>query len=183
MELTPKQTKYAEAKAQMLLSGKGSNSDALRESYDCDNMTEKTVHEMASKVNGNYKVRTRVAELLDDCKTSDITPELIEKGLLNEALQAEIYGQAPAGSGVSCATCHLPRRHSPELQSAEWFVEHNPNANLEPNEAMIEPICMQCHGIALALNALSDRELIASNFTGKPIRSLRTLELVRRGAE
>jgi hypothetical protein len=83
--------------------------------------------------------------------------------------QAEMAGDAPEGSGVSCASCHMPRI---EVESAygesRVVATHNQNLTLQPNEKMIRPVCLSCHGLAFAIDALADFELIASNFTGQP---------------
>lgn len=76
----------------MHLSGKGNNTAAYREAYDTENMTDKSAIELASRENAKVNVRSRIAELLADCQTGDITPELIEKGLVNEALNADSDG-------------------------------------------------------------------------------------------
>jgi hypothetical protein len=92
--------------------------------------------------------------------------------------RAEIAGLAPAGSGVSCATCHLPRL----LESRggrEWVrVEHNQNFNLQPNEKMLRTVCLNCHGLGFALDALADVSLIENNFNGHPSRHIPSLDMV-----
>jgi len=77
---------------------------------------------------------------------------------------AELAGTAPIGSGVSCATCHLPR----EERDEGIVVNHNQNANLTPNEKMLRNVCIDCHGLQFAMDALSDSALIERNFTGRP---------------
>lgn len=79
------------------------------------------------------------------------------------AWRKELAGEAPAGSGVSCATCHMPRV---EDGAGGLRVEHNQSANLTPNEKMLRPVCQQCHGLPFAMDALADRSLIDRNFTG-----------------
>jgi hypothetical protein len=90
----------------------------------------------------------------------------------------ELQGEAPAGSGVSCATCHMPRI---EFDINDWvtrvMVDHNQNANLSPNSKMIRTSCMQCHGLEFSIDALADRELIRKNFTGKPSVHVETMDL------
>ncbi len=81
------------------------------------------------------------------------------------AWQRELSGEAPAGTGVSCATCHMPRVDD---GNGGLRVEHNQNANLTPNEKMLRPVCQQCHGLPFAIDALADRDLIRRNFAGKP---------------
>jgi predicted CXXCH cytochrome family protein len=46
----------------------------------------------------------------------------------------ELAGEAKPGTGVSCATCHMPRLEKPIDGATHIFVEHNQNANLRPNE-------------------------------------------------
>lgn len=83
---------------------------------------------------------------------------------------AEAAGRAPAGSGVSCATCHLPRMTHRDDGAERVVVEHNQNANLRPNEKMVRTVCLSCHGLGFSLDALADPALIAANFTGTPLR-------------
>lgn len=89
---------------------------------------------------------------------------------------AEIAGDAPAGSGVACATCHMPRRTHPDHVS----VEHDQNASLRPVATMARDVCMHCHGLRYALEALSDEELVRANFNGSPKVDVESLEWVRR---
>lgn len=98
--------------------------------------------------------------------------------------KAELDGRAPAGSGVSCATCHLPRTtHTLEGLSVV-LTEHNQNLNLRPNEKMLRSVCMDCHGLAFAIDALADAGLVQSNFTGRPAQHVPSIDwAVRRHAE
>lgn len=80
--------------------------------------------------------------------------------------QAELAGDLPAGSGVTCATCHMPRVEDPD--SGKIYVQHNQNDVLRPNEKMIRAVCMDCHGLSFAIDALADPALVANNFQGKP---------------
>ena len=79
----------------------------------------------------------------------------------------ELSGAAPERSGVSCATCHLPR----EIRDDHVVVNHNQNANLTPNEKMLRNVCMDCHGLQFSMDALSDKALIDRNFVGQPTQS------------
>lgn len=92
----------------------------------------------------------------------------------------ELAGAAPAGSGVSCASCHLPRDEFrvPGLDVKRMLVQHNQNDNLRPGEKMIRPVCMNCHGLAFAIDSLADRALIARNFTGRSVVHIRSMEMV-----
>jgi hypothetical protein len=71
---------------------------------------------------------------------------------------------ARANTGVSCATCHLPRRS----EGQHVTVEHNQNANLRPNEKMVREVCSHCHGLGFSLAALADPALIENNFAQAP---------------
>ena len=83
-----------------------------------------------------------------------------------ELWQAEISGDAPPGSGVSCASCHLPRETRRIAGDDRIVVQHNQNANLRPNEKMIRDVCLTCHSLELSIDALADTDLIRHNFTG-----------------
>jgi hypothetical protein len=83
--------------------------------------------------------------------------------------QRELAGAAEAGTGVSCATCHMPRvAYDPNDWLRRTLVDHNQNATLRPNEKMIRPVCLHCHGLGFAIDALADPELVRRNFTGRP---------------
>ena len=92
--------------------------------------------------------------------------------------QKELAGDAEAGSGVSCASCHMPRVN---FDVNDWMsrimVEHNQNATLSPNEKMIRPACLHCHGLGFSLDALADQALIENNFRGSPAVQVRSMEL------
>ncbi len=78
--------------------------------------------------------------------------------------QAETTGEAPSGSGVSCATCHMEKFK----RRGEIVTNHNQNDTLRPNEKMIRPVCLDCHGLQFSLDSLADKALIDRNFQGKP---------------
>ena len=80
----------------------------------------------------------------------------------------EQAGDLPVGAGVSCATCHVPRVAKKVEGKMQVTVSHNQNDFLRPNEKMIRPVCMQCHGLPFAIDALADRELIQNNFNAQP---------------
>lgn len=82
--------------------------------------------------------------------------------------------QAGDPGGVSCANCHLPR----EEHGEQILVNHNQNHNLRPNEKML-PVCLNCHGIELALSSLADHELVADNFNREPAAQHQSFELIR----
>lgn len=92
----------------------------------------------------------------------------------------EIAGAAPAGSGVSCASCHLPREeYRPSGESVKrTLVQHNQNDNLRPNEKMIRPVCMSCHGLGYSIDALADAALVKNNFRGQPRAHVKSVDMV-----
>ena len=96
----------------------------------------------------------------------------------------ELAGELPQGSGVSCATCHMPRV---DFDVNDWMsrimVEHNQNASLSPNAKMLRPACLHCHGLAFSIDALADPGLIENNFAGAPAVQVESMELARRDHE
>lgn len=96
--------------------------------------------------------------------------------------QAELAGTAPPGSGVSCATCHMPRvkRDDPASGLEILFATHNQNETLRPNEKMGRAVCLGCHGLGFTLDALADRALIDSNFSGSPAVHVESIDWVVR---
>ncbi len=94
----------------------------------------------------------------------------------------ELAGELPPGSGVTCASCHLPRDEYrvPDLDVRRILVQHNQNDNLRPSEKMLRPVCLNCHGLGFATNALADTKLVKRNFTGRPGVHIRSLDMVER---
>lgn len=91
----------------------------------------------------------------------------------------EILGNAPAGSGVSCATCHMPRveGESAGFSSDSIRVVHNQSWNLAPVEKMVRSVCMNCHGLKFSLNALADSASKDTCYEGVPLKQLKTVEM------
>ncbi len=89
----------------------------------------------------------------------------------------EITREDRPGSGVSCATCHLPREISRRGGQSLVRIQHNQNQNLRPNEKMARGVCLTCHGLGFTLDALADRALIEKNFSGQPKHQVRSLEM------
>lgn len=90
--------------------------------------------------------------------------------------EKELAGEAPANTGVSCATCHMPREAT-NKSATRVIVNHNQNANLRPNEKMIRPVCMNCHGLEFAIDALADETLIKNNFNGEPSIHIESIDM------
>lgn len=91
---------------------------------------------------------------------------------------AELAG-GEEGTGVSCATCHLPRVGLDSADRSRFTVQHNQNENLRPNEKMIREVCSDCHGVTFSIDALADRELIGRNFTGRPVGHVESVDMVK----
>lgn len=89
--------------------------------------------------------------------------------------QREIDGSAAPGTGISCATCHLPR----VLEGDRIVVQHNQNDNLRPSDKMLRDVCMACHGLRFSINALADTELVQRNFAGRPATQVKSLDWVK----
>lgn len=94
--------------------------------------------------------------------------------------QAEIAGTAEAGTGVSCATCHLPRMSKTTGQGV--MVQHDQNDNLRPNEKMVLNVCTSCHGVGFSLDAMADAELVRKNFNGRPSKHVASVDMVEKRA-
>ncbi len=91
--------------------------------------------------------------------------------------EREMSGEGDRGSGVSCASCHLPREERRIAGDLRIAVQHNQNANLRPNEKMIREVCMTCHSLALSIDALADPENIRTNFSGMPSGHVQSIDM------
>lgn len=86
--------------------------------------------------------------------------------------QQEQAGQGAPGSGVSCATCHMPR-------DEDGHVQHNQNDNLRPAEKMARSVCMNCHGLQFTLDALADPHLKDNCYSGPAASKVKSLDMVK----
>jgi hypothetical protein len=101
-----------------------------------------------------------------------------------DLLRKEAAGLLPRGSGVSCATCHMPVTETRREDGAKTiFATHNQNDNLRPNEKMARSVCGHCHGLQFTLDALADPALVRGNFTGRPAVRVESIEWARRRAK
>ena len=91
---------------------------------------------------------------------------------------AERAGAAPLGAGVSCATCHMVK----SKRRGKVTTNHNQNDNLRPNEKMIRPVWLDCHGLGFSLDALADVNLVVRNFQGRPEVHVESIEWATRRA-
>ncbi|MEM9586146.1 MAG: cytochrome c3 family protein [Planctomycetota bacterium] len=85
----------------------------------------------------------------------------------------ELAGDLPAGSGVTCATCHMPRI----VDGDDVHVHHDQSSNLRPNEKMVRQVCKHCHGLEFSLSALADFELMLSCYDGPPTERNESVEM------
>ena len=78
MSLTDKEEKYSQ-----LVVSLGNKSEALRQSYDCSNMTDKTINEKASRLSNNDKISARIDELrVKEKEAHGVDRDFIIKGYL-----------------------------------------------------------------------------------------------------
>lgn len=89
----------------------------------------------------------------------------------------EQNGELPEGSGVTCATCHMPRVAVKDPLKKKVLVQHNQNDNFKPNSKMIRTSCMNCHGLGFSIDALADKELIENNFSGHPQTHILSIDM------
>lgn len=85
-------------------------------------------------------------------------------------LDAERSGRSEPGAAVTCASCHLPRREVKRGEDRRIVAVHNQNDNLRPVDRMARDVCMSCHSLGYALEALADTALVQRNFTGAPVK-------------
>jgi formate-dependent nitrite reductase cytochrome c552 subunit len=130
-----------------------------------------------SSCHGGHRFDTRAAAV-DACLTchNDDHSRAYQKSSHFTLWQDEVAGQGNVGTGVSCATCHMPRC---ENENGESFVQHNQNDNLRPNEKMIRSVCINCHGVGFSIDALADGELIEACFAGQAKDSVDSLKMVK----
>jgi mono/diheme cytochrome c family protein len=126
-----------------------------------------------------FDTRTAAVDACLECH--DDRHSIAYEGTTHHKLwQAESSGDAAAGSGVSCATCHMPRI---DVDVSDWVtrkvVEHNQSATLSPNSKMIRPACLHCHGLGFAIDALADEALIERNFDAHPDVKVDSIALAR----
>jgi len=94
--------------------------------------------------------------------------------------RAELNDENKTATGVSCATCHMPRILEQHGDKTRVLIQHNQNDNLRPNEKMLRGVCMQCHGLKFSIDALADTDLVQGNFTGKPALHIESLDMAER---
>lgn len=148
---------------------------------------ESAGHELScTSCHGGHRV-DRVAAAVEACLGCHADEHSrAYRGSPHEQLwQAEQRGELPPGSGVSCASCHLPREMAEVEGHERRLVQHNQNANLRPNEKMLRGVCLDCHGLSFALDALADPALLQNNFQGAPAQHVPSVDMAleRAGTE
>ncbi len=97
---------------------------------------------------------------------------------------AELSGKRAEGTGVTCATCHMPRLEmEDDYGRKRAAITHNQNDTLKPNEKMIRPVCLSCHGMQFTLDSLADKDVIDSNFTLRPSVHVESIDWVVKRAK
>jgi predicted CXXCH cytochrome family protein len=96
------------------------------------------------------------------------------------AWRQEQREEAAPGTGVSCATCHMPRQPIERDGVPALRVEHNQNGNLRPSDRMWREVCIHCHGARFSLASLADAALVQSNFRGRPAPAPNGMDLIER---
>jgi hypothetical protein len=129
-----------------------------------------------------YDLKTAKVERCTGCHDDTHTKAYFASAH-HSLFEKEAAGLAPKGTGVSCATCHMPaiETRRPDGRKA-IFVTHNQNDNLRPNEKMVRSVCGDCHGLQFTLDALADRKLIDKNFTGLSGVHIESIEWAQRRA-
>jgi len=127
-----------------------------------------------------YKLQRSAVDVCLDCH--DDKHSLAYKSSPHFQLwEQEQKGELAESEGVSCATCHMPRT---SIDVSDWLrrvvVQHNQNATLVPNEKMLRPVCMQCHGLGFSIDALADERLIEKNFKGRPEIHVQSIDMADR---
>lgn len=129
-------------------------------------------------ISHEYNTSSASVEACMDCHNDEHTLAYKQSAHF-DLWQKEKAGIGETGSGVSCATCHLPRETITDKGVKRILVQHNQNANLRPNEKMIRSVCMECHGLGFSINALADEALIKRNFKGLPTTKVESMTWVK----
>lgn len=127
---------------------------------------------------GAHSFDTRKARVESCLGCHDDKHSLAYRGSPHHALwEKELASALPAGQGVTCATCHLPRIEHRQEDIKRTLVQHNQNDTLRPAEKMIRPVCMSCHGLGFAIDAIADPALMSNNFRGAPGKRVNSIRM------
>jgi predicted CXXCH cytochrome family protein len=128
-----------------------------------------------------FDLRRAAAEACEGCHDDPHTRAY--RGSRHFQLWAdELAGRTLAGTGVSCASCHLPRLPVTTGGAVRIQVQHDQSANLRPADRMAREVCLPCHGLAFSLAALADGALVRSNFQGSPRAPDTGMDLLTKGS-
>jgi len=126
-----------------------------------------------------FNTQKAKVEACVSCHNDDHTKAYFESP--HHALwQKELAGDAPAGSGVTCASCHMPVIEQKIDGKKVMLTDHNQSGNLHPNEKMGRQTCLQCHGLGFTLDSLADSKLIRKNFKGRASVHVESIDWVER---
>ena len=127
-----------------------------------------------------YDTKTASIDACESCHADDHTKAYRQSPHYSSVVR-EAEGELPKGSGVTCATCHMPRVKLVDDYGAETvYVTHNQNDNLRPNEKMIRSVCADCHGLGFAIDALADPALEKNNYKGRPHAHIESIDWVEK---
>lgn len=134
----------------------------------CHGVKDKPADRASLKGAHQFNVKTAAVEACVSCHDDKHSKAYVASPHY-KLWKKEVAGELPKGSGVSCATCHMPRMSVlDEYENEVIILNHNQNENLRPNEKMVRSVCLSCHGLSFSIDALADKDLISKNFTGRP---------------
>ena len=86
-----------------------------------------------------------------------------------DSAHAELWVRSRRGSvaestGVSCASCHMPRLED----RSGVTVSHNQSGFLRPSDTMAREVCGHCHGLEFSLSSLADPDCVGGCFSVSP---------------
>jgi formate-dependent nitrite reductase cytochrome c552 subunit len=91
--------------------------------------------------------------------------------------RAEVAGKGKPGSGVSCATCHMPRMKADSIDDiVRYTTNHNQTENLRPAIKQGK-VCLSCHSLQFTLDALADKTLVNGNYNRAPSVHIKSIEM------
>lgn len=94
-----------------------------------------------------------------------------------ELWRDELAGKGAPGTGVSCATCHLPRYTLDTPDGKRRIaVNHNNTDNLRPVIKQAR-VCLACHTLQFTHDSLADKNLMQRNFKGQPATHVKSIEM------
>lgn len=128
---------------------------------------------------GSHRFDTRMAsvESCIQCHADDHSKAYLDSPHYTTWMN-ETRGITEPGTGVSCATCHMPRVEINQFGETTIEVDHNQNNTLRPNEKLIRTVCLNCHGLQFSLDSLADQKLLKNNFIGTPSQRIASLDMV-----